>query len=165
MQCYDERRRRMLLLYDDECYYCTRFALFVHKLYAYLGYKVVLVGLYTTDGYNVKRSLLYERSSNPDGMFWLIQINPDHIKAYGGRRALLKLAIELIRGIVCKRYTMDEDSRVDASLSKYYMGCSSNEEPQCMESADGRRCGLLSRIASLLTNGKKIVITTEEHKN
>ncbi len=151
---------KALLLYDDECYYCTRFALFIHRLYAHLDYSIVLIGLHTIDGYRVKRSL-YEYSSNPDGMFWFIQIQSDSIKAYGGRAALLKLVIELIKTIVWRKHAI-EDGR-DAITVFNEHDILNNEEHQCMK-ADDVRCGLLSRIASLLTNGKRITIV-REHKN
>ncbi|MFN4336665.1 MAG: hypothetical protein ACK4FV_03660 [Candidatus Nitrosocaldus sp.] len=158
MQCYGEEA---LLLYDDKCYYCTRFALFVHNLYAHLGYSIVPMGLYTIDGYKVKRSILYEYSSNPDGMFWFIQIEPDSIKAYGGRAALLKLIIELIKGIVCRKRIIGYGRVAITVLNEHHMH--NNHELQCMKAYD-RRCGLLSRFSSLLANSKKVTIV-REHKN
>lgn len=148
----------LLLLYDDRCNYCTRFAFLVYRLYAKMGDGMMLIGLNSIEGYRIK-SLLYEYCDDPDGMFWLLYLNPDCIKAYGGRAALFRLAIELLksafgilrRGKECK-------------VSMYYnkvciMDDAESSANLCIAS---NRCNLISRLISLLVKGENVTIAYEQ---
>ena len=70
-----------IVLYDDQCYLCIKFAKFVN----FLGRgKLQLVGHYSSLGEKLRSELL---DSSALEMFWLI----DKKTAYGGRAALAPL--------------------------------------------------------------------------
>jgi len=83
---------RPVLLYDNDCGICTRFAHVASNLSK--GW-VDTVGLFTTRGIRIK-SEFFRPEDRPDEMFWLLFRDT----GYGGRSGLLPLARELIRGRV-----------------------------------------------------------------
>jgi hypothetical protein len=83
---------RPVLLYDNDCGICTRFAQVASSLSK--GW-VDTVGLFTDRGARIK-SKFFRLSDRPDEMFWLLFRDT----GYGGRSGLLPLAREVIRGRV-----------------------------------------------------------------
>jgi hypothetical protein len=83
---------RPVLLYDNDCGICTRFARVASSLSK--GW-VDTVGLFTDRGAMIK-SEFFRPSDRPDEMFWLLFGDT----GYGGRSGLLPLAREVIRGRV-----------------------------------------------------------------
>ena len=83
---------RPVLLYDNDCGICSRFADLARK-----GSKgwVDAVGLFTERGTRIK-SDFFSPKDHPDDMFWLLLGN----KGYGGRSGLLPLVREIVRGRV-----------------------------------------------------------------
>ena len=81
---------RPILLFDNDCGVCSRFAQLVRK-----GSKnwVEAVGLRTSRGFRIK-SDFFEAKDNPDEMFWLLIGDV----GFGGRSGLLPLAREVVRG-------------------------------------------------------------------
>ena len=75
-----------LVLYDDQCYLCIKFAKVVNVL---ARRKLSLVGHYSSFGNKIRNEIL---DSNALEMFWFI----DGKKAYGGRAALLPLLKAII---------------------------------------------------------------------
>ena len=86
----DAAGTRPVLLFDNDCGVCSRFAHFAQK-----GSKgwVQIVGLSTERGLRVK-SEFFNPGDNPDEMFWLLLGDT----GYGGRSGLLPLAREIVRG-------------------------------------------------------------------
>ena len=83
---------RVILLYDNYCRWCTLLAESASKLSrAY----VRIVGHYSSLGRTVKQ-LYFKKGDNPEEMFWLIKDDT----AYGGRKGLLPLATEILRGML-----------------------------------------------------------------
>ncbi|MCS7140614.1 MAG: hypothetical protein NZ888_00320 [Candidatus Nitrosocaldus sp.] len=183
MQCYDGGVGGTLLLYDDRCHHCTRFALLVHRLYAHIGYRVVLIGLYSVEGVRVK-ALLYEYC-DPDAMFWLIHIDHGRIEAYGGRVALCRLAIELIKGIARKVRMVDAVTREGRRGGEVGGGVGMGEEGgtnsrvvgyqlvstdhagdayRCSIPCREEGCNLFSRMVRLILNGKRVTIMEDHQK-
>jgi predicted DCC family thiol-disulfide oxidoreductase YuxK len=76
-----------LVIYDNECYLCTKFALAVNFL---SRGKIRLVGHYTEFGVKLREEIL---DTSATQMFWLI----DGKTAYGGRAALLPLITLIIK--------------------------------------------------------------------
>lgn len=70
-----------IMIYDDRCYLCTKFAGFVSR--AARG-KITMVGHYTDTGKKIRDDILDESALE---MFWII----DKRCAYGGRAALYPL--------------------------------------------------------------------------
>ena len=83
---------RPLLLYDNDCGICSRFALLARKTSR--GW-VDPIGLFTKRGAQIK-SDFFRRDDRPDEMFWILLGDI----AYGGRSGLLPLVREIIRGRV-----------------------------------------------------------------
>ncbi len=83
---------RVILLYDDYCRWCTLLAKTASKLSrAYIQ----IIGHYSAPGSKVKK-LYFKNGDNPEEMFWLIKDDA----AYGGRKGLLPLATEMLRGMI-----------------------------------------------------------------
>ena len=83
---------RVILLYDDYCRWCTLLAESASKLSrAY----VRIVGHYSSLGRIVKDHY-FNASDNPEELFWLIKDDT----CYGGRKGLLPLATEILRGML-----------------------------------------------------------------
>lgn len=70
-----------IMLYDDACKLCHRFALVVDTL---AGGKLTIVGHYTPEGRRIREQILDHTATD---MFWMITKEG----AYGGRAALLPL--------------------------------------------------------------------------
>ncbi len=76
-----------LIIYDNECYLCTKFALAVNFL---VRHKTHLVGHYTELGKKLREDVL---DSSALEMFWFV----DGKTAYGGRAGLFPLLSAIIR--------------------------------------------------------------------
>lgn len=83
---------RPILLYDNDCGVCSRFASIAEKTSK--GW-VEPVGLFTERGSRIK-SIFFGSDDRPDEMFWLLLGDT----GYGGRRGLLPLVREIVRGWV-----------------------------------------------------------------
>ncbi|MEE9565528.1 MAG: hypothetical protein V3V83_01920 [Nitrosopumilaceae archaeon] len=85
-----------LVIYDDQCYLCVKFAKVVNFL---ARGRLRLVGHYTELGKKLRESIL---DSSALEMFWFV----DHKMAYGGRSAL----IPLMKGILSANNKTDSIS-------------------------------------------------------
>ena len=85
-------RSRPILLFDNDCGICSRFARLVMR-----GSKnwIDTVGLRTSRGLRIKHDF-FEAKDRPDEMFWLLIGDT----GFGGRCGLLPLAREIVRGRV-----------------------------------------------------------------
>ncbi len=81
---------RPVLLYDNDCGICSRFARIAETTSKRW---VETVGLFTSRGAMIK-SEFFSPSDRPDEMFWLLLGDT----AYGGRSGLLPLVREIFRG-------------------------------------------------------------------
>ena len=77
----DIKQNCPIMLFDDQCYLCTKFANFFDF---FLGSKLTMIGHYSKFGEEIKKEILDETALD---MFWII--NQD--RAYGGRAALFPL--------------------------------------------------------------------------
>ena len=77
----DIKQNCPIMLFDDQCYLCTKFASFFDF---FLGDKLTIVGHYSKFGEEIRKEILDETALN---MFWIINKN----RAYGGRAALIPL--------------------------------------------------------------------------
>lgn len=127
--CMDLRSMVPLVLYDNECYLCIKFA----KIVSFLARgRLHLVGHHTDLGEEIRTKFL---DSSALKMFWFI----DGKTAYGGRAALLPLFFAVISAKGGRLPV------VDTAL------CGA----QCKTAK-----AVFLRSASLLSNSKKIPITT-----
>ena len=115
-----------LVLYDDQCYLCIKFAKFVNFL---TRGKVLLVGHYSELGEKIRAEIL---DSSALEMFWFI----DEKTAYGGRAALGPLFKEIFSSKPKKNGKMNTQYGCD-------VGCKTTKS-------------VFIRSASLLSNSKKI---------
>ncbi|WKT58154.1 hypothetical protein QVH35_01150 [Candidatus Nitrosotenuis chungbukensis] len=76
-----------LIIYDNRCYLCTKFAKIVDFV---AGKRLTLVGHYTDLGEELRGQIL---DSSALEMFWFV----DGKTAYGGRAALIPLILSIIR--------------------------------------------------------------------
>ena len=121
-----------LVIYDDKCYACTKFAKIVNFL---SRGKITMVGHYTTLGEKLRNEIL---DSTALLMFWFV----DGKIAYGGRAALFPLFLAIFRtkGNKTKEFTEKNNSPIECKNPK----------------------AVFLRSASLITNYKKIRIKSDE---
>lgn len=117
-----------LVIYDNQCYLCTKFAKAVNFL---ARGKLLLVGHYTELGEKLRGQIL---DSSALEMFWFV----DGKTAFGGRAALVPLISAIIQS--------------KGSGNKEF----ENNEACDMECKNVK--AVFVRSASLLTNSKKLVI-------
>lgn len=125
-----------LLIYDDKCYLCGKFAQTARRL---SRGRIDIVGHYSEDGLSVKNRIFPE-GFDPNTMFWLVKDR----KAFGGRSGLIPLAAEIVRGVF-KPSSKDYEHNINLVCS--------NKELSCNSPAD-----FVRRVSMLMKNGKKIEI-------
>ena len=77
-----------IMIYDDMCYLCAKFA----KVVSVLGRKKILVvGHYSQYGMEIK-SEIFPKGYDPTKMFWFVTRKV----AYGGRSAILPLLLAIL---------------------------------------------------------------------
>ena len=119
-----------LMIYDDKCYLCAKFAKIVS---IFARKKFLIVGHYTDFGMKVKAEIF---SNNYDStkMFWFVVNNT----AYGGRAAMLPLISGILKSKIKSSIQYDISSSCDASC----------KTPR----------SVFLRTKSLFSNSEKIII-------
>jgi len=126
MEFYDQLP---LMIYDDKCYVCIKFA----KLMNFLAKgKLRMIGHYTEFGRKIREEILEEDALE---MFWFI----DKETAYGGRAAIIPLLSAIFRVRDRKFNEMSIQESCD-------IGCKDS-------------LAVFFRSASLITHSKKIKIS------
>ena len=120
-----------LVIYDNQCYLCTKFAKVVNFL---SRGKLLLVGHYSSLGEKLRNDIL---DSSALEMFWFV----DGKTAYGGRAALGPLINAIFSSKGSKENTVSIEEACDT-------GCKTAK-------------AVFVRSASLLTNSKKIRLGTQ----
>lgn len=120
-----------IVLFDNHCYACTKFAGIVNFL---AGGRLSMIGHYSGLGKKLRDHILDESALE---MFWLI----DKRHAYGGRAALLPL----IRSII------STGSRMPEKISGY-QSCGQ----ECRTAGS-----VFKRSASMLSNSKRIALKSK----
>ncbi|MFB5633277.1 MAG: hypothetical protein ACE5SV_00280 [Candidatus Nitrosomaritimum aestuariumsis] len=115
-----------IVVYDDQCYLCTKFAKIVNFL---ARGNLTIIGHYSDQGLQIRNQILDESALE---MFWLI----DEKVAFGGRAALLPLILAILRA-----------KKKASNKIKFQDNCS--QECKTVKS-------VFIRSASLLSNSKKI---------
>jgi hypothetical protein len=119
-----------LVIYDNQCYLCTKFAKVVNFL---ARGKLLLIGHYTELGEKLRGEIL---DSSALEMFWFV----DGKTAYGGRAALVPLICAIIqsKGAGNGNFAKDDTCTMECKNAK----------------------AVFVRSASLIRNSKKITIKT-----
>jgi predicted DCC family thiol-disulfide oxidoreductase YuxK len=89
-----------LMIYDDSCYYCSKFANVIKTL---TRKRILILGQYSKLGMEVK-SEIFPKNYDATRMFWFIT---DKV-AYGGRAGILPLLLFILKGKRNKSFTKDE---------------------------------------------------------
>ena len=84
---------RPLLIYDDKCSLCTKFANIVTAL---SGGHIRMAGHYYSDAAIRSKDMIFPKTFDPTGMFWLINKNG----AYGARCGLIQVIKEIIVALI-----------------------------------------------------------------
>ncbi len=122
----DIKENTPIVVYDDQCYLCTKFA----KIVDFLARgNLTIIGHYSNQGEEIRNQILGESALD---MFWLI----DEKNAHGGRAALFPL----IRSIITSKDKKSKKMKFD-----------SNCEQECKTVKS-----VFLRSASLLSNSKTI---------
>ena len=121
-----------LVIYDDQCYLCTKFAKAVNFL---ARGKITLVGHYSDLGEKLRTKILDSSALN---MFWFVDDN----NAYGGRAALIPLTSAILLG-------------KGKNIQNFA------EKNSCSTECKNPKAVFL-RSASLISNYKKIEIQAEK---
>ncbi len=115
-----------IVLYDDKCYLCTKFA----KALNFISRsKLTIIGHYSNQGEKIRNQVLDDSALE---MFWLI----DKRTAYGGRAALFPLMLAILKS-----------KKRGSSTIKFNDNCT--QECKTIKS-------VFVRSASLISNSKKI---------
>ncbi|MDH3276688.1 MAG: hypothetical protein OEL77_01395 [Nitrosopumilus sp.] len=125
----DIKEKIPIIVFDDLCYLCTKFANSVNFL---ARGNLTIIGHYSNQGEEIKNQILGDSAYE---MFWLI----DKKMAYGGRAAILPL----IRAIITSK-------KKSSNNVKFESNC--KQECKTIKS-------VFIRSASLLSNSKKIKLT------
>ena len=115
-----------IMLYDDKCYLCTKFAKIVNSL---ANGKISIIGHYSKKGEEIREKFLDNSALD---MFWLI----DEKTANGGRAGI----IPLIRSILSSKNK--KTNRIDI-------------DTECQQECKNVK-SVFIRSASILSNSKKI---------
>jgi hypothetical protein len=126
---------RPLLIYDDKCFSCTKFANIARALSG--GY-IRIAGHYYSDEAIRAKSIVFPASYESTEMFWLINRNG----AYGARCGLLQVIKEIILALIKRRYVKNGTKR---PVDKY----------NCQINLCGTPVNTLKRIAGLMMNSRK----------
>ena len=115
-----------IVVYDDECYLCTKFAKIVNFL---SRGNFTIIGHYSNQGEEIRNQILDDSALE---MFWII----DEKTAFGGRAAL----IPLIRAIITSKKKKSNNLKLESNCI---------QECKTVKS-------VFIRSASLLSSSKKI---------
>jgi predicted DCC family thiol-disulfide oxidoreductase YuxK len=115
-----------IVVYDDQCYLCTKFAKMVNFL---SRGNLTIIGHYSNEGEEIRNQILDDSALE---MFWVI----DEKTAFGGRAAL----IPLIRAIITSKKKKSNNMKLESNCK---------QECKTVKS-------VFIRSASLLSNSKKI---------
>jgi hypothetical protein len=95
---------RPLIIYDDKCYSCTKFANVASALSR--GY-IRIAGHYYSNEAIWAKKIVFPATYEPSEMFWLINRNG----AYGARCGLLQVIKEIILASIKRRHMKNETKK------------------------------------------------------
>lgn len=119
-----------LVIYDDRCYLCSKFANVVHL---FARDKILIVGHYSDIGMKIK-SEIFDYNYDSTEMFWFVTKKT----AYGGRAAILPLLYNICTGKPREHLNYDSSS-------------------SCSQDCKTPRAFFM-RTRSLFSNSKKIAL-------
>lgn len=130
-----------LLIYDDNCSSCEKFAKSVSTL---SRGQIRTAGHHHSKAAIEAKKLVFPTGYDPTSMFWLI--NQDG--AYGGRAGLLPVAKEILRGIFKGVKQENEDN--------YIVVCNYNTQRSCTSTM-----GIIKRMINMMQSSSKFHFHTK----
>ena len=127
---------RPLIVYDDKCYSCTKFANIARSLSR--GY-IRIAGHYYPDEAIRAKKMVFPATYEPTEMFWLINSNG----AYGARSGLLQIIKEIILTLIIRRHVKRGTKKPEFKYN-------------CQINTRGNPTDTFKRIASMMMNRRKI---------
>ena len=135
--------RRPLLIYDDKCYSCTKFAELASTFSR--GW-IRIAGHYNSDEAAMAKSVIFPAGYDSTKMFWLVNSSG----AYGARSGLPRVLKEIAFGLFA---APGNQSRQD-------------HEPACEYTVEGMSCftstNVIRRLVKLLSHGKTFSFRPEK---
>ena len=125
---------RPLLIYDDKCSSCTKFANIATTL---SGGHIRIAGHYYSDEAIRSKDMIFPKTFDPTGMFWLINKNG----AYGARCGLIQVIKEIIVALIKIRTIKKKTNKVKC-VNCEIISCGSIENT-------------FRRVAGMMMNGRK----------
>ena len=133
-----------LLIYDDKCSSCTKFARYIHILS--LGRIRIAGHFYSTEAIEAKK-IIFPTTYDPTKMFWLINKKG----AYGARLGLIQVIKEIIIGWLKGGNTNNNQSNKKKDSNDNQLSCIYDESVLSCESSES----VLIRIINLMRNSEK----------
>lgn len=133
-----------LLIYDDKCSSCTKFARYIHILSLR---RIRIAGhFYSTEAIEAKK-IIFPTTYDPTKMFWLINKKG----AYGARLGLIQVIKEIIIGWFKGGKTNNNQSNKKKDSNDNQLSCIYDESVLSCKSSES----VLIRIINLMRNGEK----------
>ena len=140
---------RPLLIYDDKCSSCLKFAKYVNILSH--GWIQIAGHYYSKISFETKKKI-FPTNYDSTKMFWLIYKNT----AYGGRSALIPVIKEIFRGLV--KTINDKNDKLkhqpDLIDNEGYLDpitCNYKDHLQCISTTN-----TLKRLISMMQNSNRV---------
>ncbi len=140
---------RPLLIFDDKCSSCLKFAIYVNILSH--GWIQIAGHYYSKEALETKK-MIFPTNYDSTKMFWLIYKNT----AYGARSALIPVIKEIVRGLV--KSINDKDNKLKNQIKlKGNEGnldtitCNYKDRLQCMSTTN-----TLKRLFNMMQNSSKV---------
>ena len=131
---------RPLLIYDDKCSSCTKFAKTANILSR--GW-IRTAGHYYSQEAIEARKLVFPPDFDATKMFWLVNKGG----AYGARSGLLPIIKEILSGNFKQVRKKEEEEKQD----DYITACEYNGQASCMSTA----ISTIKRIVNMMRNGRR----------
>ena len=131
---------RPLLIYDDKCSSCTKFAKTANILSR--GW-IRTAGHYYSQEAIEARKLVFPPDFDATKMFWLVNKGG----AYGARSGLLPVIKEILSGNFKQVRKKEEEEKQD----DYITACEYNGQASCMSTA----ISTIKRIVNMMRNGRR----------
>ena len=136
-----------LLIYDDKCSSCTKFAKIVKILSR--GRIRILGHYYSKEAIEAKK-IIFPPNYDPTTMFWLINDKG----AYGSRSGLGQVVKEIIIGWFKGKNMKNNNNSIDNQDNNFISHELSCEYTDSLRSCDSTK-SIVQRIVNLLKNSKK----------
>ena len=129
-----------LLIYDDKCSSCEKFAKAVAKISR--GWIRIAGHYYSQEAINTKK-MIFPINYDPNKMFWLINKKG----AFGARAGLFRVGIEIIIGNF--RYTLENQNPENFYNINLTGKCNYQDKESCISTKN-----TLDRIFNMIRNSK-----------